>query len=383
MAHSDFESLIRAILIFTLVPFTQVATAQSIPSNSQANGVPRAFPTVDFVLRDSPHKEPKSGVQLSPGGQLTIATGVGTPTVINALALSKDAKVIAAGKDFGRVVLWDMAERKFLRALDTNQGIVSAVSLSPDGKVVATGGDRDNGSVKIWEVSSGRLLWTFKQSRGAIQKLFFNSEGDWLVIEDNAAAVYVVSMADQKPVVELSGIHAVAISQEGQALMTADGKEFAIWSPPAWTKTQSIPMSKSFSLLLGVNVAADKFAVYESRSVRIAPLSTGQVTLDRADLVPKNFTWRPTFGEFDSDGAVLYLSLNDRLLVLDANKGEVCSGPVMYSGAAALSRNGQWFVGAKDDSILSKERTDGIWVWNTTRLLSNCGLASSAKSQPG
>ncbi len=98
------------------------------------------FPPPDTILSDVKHKEPKSGVRLGPENTLTIQSGVGTPTTINVLAFSKDSRVIAAGKDFGRVVVWDVPSRKFLCAVDTGQGIVHAVAVSADGQLMATGG---------------------------------------------------------------------------------------------------------------------------------------------------------------------------------------------------------------------------------------------------
>ena len=97
-----------------------------------------SFPSPDAMLVDAKHKEPKSGVQFGPENTLTIQTGVGTPTAINVIAFSQDNKIIAAGKDFGRVVIWDVPSRTFLCALDSGQGIITAVALSADGQLIAT-----------------------------------------------------------------------------------------------------------------------------------------------------------------------------------------------------------------------------------------------------
>lgn len=371
---------VRFALIIAILGVGKIANAQGTPTTLGINASTRPFPSADFVLRDAHHKEQKSGVQLGPRGQLTIVSGVGTPTVINALTFSGDGKILAAGKDFRRIALWDSSARKFLRAIDTNQGNVNAIALSADGKTVATGGSGDNYSVKIWGTSGGDLLWTFTEPRTPIQKLLFDVDGKWLIVEDTSSGVFIVNTGDHKTGVKLPTIHAVCMSHDGRTLVTTDGKEFAAWTAPEWTKTQSAPMSKSSSLLLASNLGADQLALYESRSIRVAQFSSGQLTLDRRDLVPQDFTWRPTFGEFSTEG-LLYLSLDGHLLVVDVRRNQVCSGPQMYSGAGALSRDGRWFAGSKDDSILSKERTDGVWVWSTDRLLDKCGLNSSSKAQ--
>jgi WD40 repeat protein len=363
----------------TFASFVGVASAQHSgdPSVKRATG---PFPSADLVLRDSPHKEQRSGVQLQ-GGQLTIVAGVGTPTAINSLSFSADGRILAAGKNFGRVVIWDMVEKKLLRAIETNQGAINVVSVSPDGNSIATSGNQDNYSVKIWDIATGKLRWTFDQSKAPIGGLFFDAQGKWLVIANNASRVYVVDTIEHNPVATLTDVNAAGMSADGQALVTADAKEFAVWSGPTWSRTQGVPKWNKFSLLLAANPSKDQIAVYESRSVRIAQLSTAQIVLDRNDLVSKNFTWRPTFAAFSGDGAVLYLSLDGRLLVMSTKSNDICGSPAMYSGAAALSPDGRWFAGAKDDSILSKERTDGVWVWSSSKLVKNCGPAGSFKAQ--
>jgi hypothetical protein len=60
--------------------------------------------------------------------------------------------------------------------------------------------------------------------------------------------------------------------------------------------------------------------------------------------------------------------------VWDTRTNQTCGTPVMYSGAGALSADEHWLAGAKDDSIISKERTDGVWLWNTSGLGAACGI---------
>ncbi len=92
---------IKQFLFLLLAVMVRDSIAQSVVS----------FPAPDTILSDVKHKEPKSGVQLGAGNTLTIQSGVGTPTTINVIAFSKDSKLPAAGKDFGRVVVWDLVGR--------------------------------------------------------------------------------------------------------------------------------------------------------------------------------------------------------------------------------------------------------------------------------
>src|ERR1035441_4334124 len=118
------------------------------------------FPQPDALLQDTKHKEPKGGMSMH-GNELVIQTGVGMPSVINVVAFSHDGSLLAAGKDFGRVVIFDVKARSVLKAIETEQGIVKSVAISPDKTMIATAGDKQDGKVEIWRIGDGKLLKSF------------------------------------------------------------------------------------------------------------------------------------------------------------------------------------------------------------------------------
>jgi WD40 repeat protein len=103
------------------------------------------FPQPDALLQDTKHKEPKGGMSMH-GNELVIQTGVGMPGVINVVAFSQDGSRLAAGKDFGRVVIFDLKSRTVSQVIDSGQGVVHAISLSPDNTLIATAGNGDKGA---------------------------------------------------------------------------------------------------------------------------------------------------------------------------------------------------------------------------------------------
>ncbi|MGC2390475.1 MAG: WD40 repeat domain-containing protein, partial [Candidatus Acidiferrum sp.] len=239
--------------------------------------------------------------------------------------------------------------------------------------------NQDGDSVKLWDLASGKELWKFTQANGEINQLLFVAEGKKLIVADNASNVYVLNAGDGKTIAKLPNLHLVGGAADGESIITTDGTEFAAWNINTLTKTQSIPIPSKASMLLTVSLAADRFATFEKRVLKVGQFSTGKTILELPDLVSKNFTWRPDFAAFNPEGTVAYLSLDSRLIILDARTGNVCGGPTMYSGAGAVSPDGRWFAGAKDDSIISQERTDGVWVWSTKSLLQKCGVNSASR----
>lgn len=363
----------KRFLSGVLVLFACTVALRS-PSAAQQDAPPqsfKAFPAPDIILRDAKHKETKSGVQLQ-GGQLTITPGVGTPTTINALSFSADGNILAAGKDFGRVVIWNTTEKKFLRALETGQGIVDAVAVSPDGKMVATGGRGGEFSVKIWDVATGQVLKELGNGNSSITALVYEATGRSLIVRYNAGLLRVFTVATWEPALTIENLRAASLSQDGKTLLTADDQEISTWDCSTWSKIHNGPIWKDFPLVLAASTNDDKLAVFQRRTLRIVRGSTAEVILERADFFPRNFTWRPEFAQFNLDGSVLFASVDGRLWVWNLKRDQTCASPEMYSSAGVLSSNGRWFAGSKGDSILATERTDGVWIWETDHIMSFC-----------
>jgi WD40 repeat protein len=363
---------IKTLLLFLAVCFGSQAVAQSLSG----------FPPPSAVLADVKHKAGKSGVQLGPGNTLTIQAGVGTPTTINVLAFSKDSKLLAAGKDFGRVIVFDVPSRKFLTALDTGQGIVTAVAISPDGQLLASGGQGDNFSLKLWHLPDGKLIRTYSFFRGYPHTVAFSADGTWMVAADNTATTYVLEVSSGKKTAELTGMYAPVLSPSGDMLMTASKENFTLWSTADWTKQRTLARSPAYAIPLALDPKTDAFVVTLGGSFRLLRLSTGEVmpNFPRPEL-PKFNASAGGFAAFRTGTPLLFGHSDDRLWVWNRETGETCASDLMYSESGALSPDGTLLTGSKDNSIMAQTRAgDGIWMWDTNQLATKC-LSASAKTQ--
>ena len=239
-------------LLFLLIVLTftsALIVAQSVKS----------FPSADAMLRDAKHKEPKSGVQIGPGNSITIQSGVGTPTTINVLSFGMRGTLLAAGKDFGRVVVWDVVNRKFVCAIDTGQGIVNAVAISPDGQALATAGQGDQFKLKLWRLPDGKLLKTYDSFNGYIHSLAFGPDGSWLVLSENFGSTQVLDVTNGRRLLELKDTHSPVQSPDGTVLMTVDKTEFTFWNTSDWTKQRTLPRVPPNAIPLALNPKTDHF----------------------------------------------------------------------------------------------------------------------------
>ncbi|MFI5183543.1 MAG: WD40 repeat domain-containing protein, partial [Vicinamibacteria bacterium] len=72
---------------------------------------------------------------------------------VNAVAFSRDGRILASGSADTTVKLWDLAAGTALRTLRGHDEAVRSVAFSPDGSFLASG---SYDSLRLWDASSGK-----------------------------------------------------------------------------------------------------------------------------------------------------------------------------------------------------------------------------------
>lgn len=347
-------------------------------ASSTAAQLAKSFPSPESMLRDAKHKEPKNGVQLGPGNTLTIQQGVGTPTAINVLSFGKNGTLLAAGKDFGRVVVWDVVNRKFLCAIETGQGIIRAVAISPDGQTIATAGEGDQSSLKLWHLPDGQLIKRYDSFGGYILQAAVGPNATWMVFSDNTSTTRILDLTTGKQLLELKETHSPILSPDAIILMVVSKTEFTLWNTSNWTKLRTLPRTPVYAIPLALNPGTDRFVLTSSGAFLLAKLSTGELLPSTpAQPLPKFNAAAGGFAAFDPSVPYLLFGHSDaRLWAWDSRNGHTCTSEVLYSESGALSPDGSLLVGAKDNSILAQGQSpDGVLLWDTKHLAAKCGFA--------
>jgi WD40 repeat protein len=161
---------------------------------------------------------------------------------VNSLAYSPDGSLLAAGvaeAGNGMVYIWDVAKQTIIRSFWAHPYSVPSMAFSPTGQFLATGAvDR---SVKVWQVSNGRLLETLAQD-GQGTSVIFSKDGSLLATAMCALSnanlkclrgeVWLWSVPDWGLIRTLSGpvdwVEAVALSPE-TALVAGASRDFAVY----------------------------------------------------------------------------------------------------------------------------------------------------------
>jgi len=98
----------------------------------------------------------------------------GTPLCI---AADLGGSVVAVGTSDGTVVLWDGSTGRLSRSLKTDLPAVFLVALSSDGEFVAASGTPNDPRIEIWRVSDGQRVQTLSGMQNAITSIAFQPGG--------------------------------------------------------------------------------------------------------------------------------------------------------------------------------------------------------------
>ena len=88
---------------------------------------------------------------------------------------SPDGRYLFSGSNDYDVKLWDVSTGRLIRTFRGHKGAIETMALSPDGRILATGSYDEK--AKLLDVETGRLLW----SSPSHNDLFFSPDGQRLI----------------------------------------------------------------------------------------------------------------------------------------------------------------------------------------------------------
>ncbi|MBN2147206.1 MAG: protein kinase [Anaerolineales bacterium] len=143
---------------------------------------------------------------------------------VNSFCMSADGSLILLGRDNNTLVLLEVASGRFLRTFKGHTDIVNSVSLSADGRL-ALSGSRDN-TLKLWDVPSGACLRTFYGHTSAVNSVCLSADGQlaasgsydrtlklWEVSSGECLRTFLTGHWDSITYVDLSADGCLAISK--------------------------------------------------------------------------------------------------------------------------------------------------------------------------
>jgi WD40 repeat protein/serine/threonine protein kinase len=161
---------------------------------------------------------------------------------VNSVCLSPDVRFALSGSDDGTLKQWDVASGKCLRTLKGHKGRVKSISLSHDGRIVASGSE--DGTLKVWDVASGQCLRTLKGYKG-VRSVCVSHDGR-MVLSNEVDDFKLWDVADGSCVRTFEGHHervdSVCLSRDGRfALSGSQDGTVKLWDATTGRGVRTFP----------------------------------------------------------------------------------------------------------------------------------------------
>ena len=176
---------------------------------------------------------------------------------VERLALSPSGNVLAGGSRQGSVRMWDVETGRVMKEIHGHTGTVWFVAFSPSGRLLASASA--DGTVRIWNTVTWKEVHMLSAPKGGVWSVVFSPDGKLLLTggDDGIGRIWSVETGDLIRVCDkhAKAINWVAWSPDGKMVYTAGWDGSIRGLDPATGKTKfNCTLEKRFNM---VTISAD------------------------------------------------------------------------------------------------------------------------------
>jgi WD40 repeat protein/serine/threonine protein kinase len=170
---------------------------------------------------------------------------------------SPDGTRLATGGADSLVRVWDVSSRRLLNTHRGHRNRVFALEFSPDGRMLVSG-SRDRRAT-AWDLETGAAVSTFSEHRGTVSVLAFQADGRNVISAGSEGRVIVWNPATGGRVAEFHGhqsdVSAIDVSPDGRTVATGewDGT-IRFWKPETDDVRVLTPWHSDVAPIVGLEV---------------------------------------------------------------------------------------------------------------------------------
>ncbi|MCP4697260.1 MAG: WD40 repeat domain-containing protein [Gammaproteobacteria bacterium] len=177
--------------------------------------------------------QPQGKIKLSLSSPITVSAENERILWVSSVAFAPDgSRALSSGGEDNTIRLWDLSSGKLLRTFKGHADLVSSAGFSPDGGS-ALSGSRDK-TMRLWDVESGKVLRTFKGHSGFVRSVAFSADGRRVLSGSSDKTVRLWDVENGKLLHTLKGdsntVLAVSLSPSGlRALSGSADTTVRLW----------------------------------------------------------------------------------------------------------------------------------------------------------